>query len=133
MEGWRQERLGSRAGTHREEEKNKNILTRNGILMEGLSLSLRRWACAGGGLKFLNEGDEGQGNGTIVHLDGVGRAVRFNGEFVLEAIGATGLKDFGEIKETSTIDAILEFACFIARHSNSVHGEIAANSGEAAA
>src|ERR1700758_4610188 len=29
MEGWRQERLGSRAGTHREEEKNKNILTRN--------------------------------------------------------------------------------------------------------
>jgi hypothetical protein len=27
MEGWRQERLGSRAGTHREEEK-KNILTR---------------------------------------------------------------------------------------------------------
>jgi hypothetical protein len=108
-------------------------LTGTGILMEGLSLSLRRWACAGGGLKFLNEGDEGQGNGTIVHLDGVGRAVRFNGEFVLEAIGATGLKDFGEIKETSTIDAILEFACFIARHSNSVHGEIAANSGEAAA
>jgi hypothetical protein len=28
MEGWRQERLGLRAGTHREEEKNKNILTR---------------------------------------------------------------------------------------------------------
>jgi hypothetical protein len=28
MEGWRQERLGSRAGTHREEEKNKNILIR---------------------------------------------------------------------------------------------------------
>ncbi|HEY6765947.1 MAG TPA: hypothetical protein VI386_14375 [Candidatus Sulfotelmatobacter sp.] len=28
MEGWRQERPGSRAGTHREEEKNKNILTR---------------------------------------------------------------------------------------------------------
>jgi hypothetical protein len=27
MEGWRQERLGSRAGTHREKEKNKNILT----------------------------------------------------------------------------------------------------------
>jgi hypothetical protein len=27
MEGWRQERLGSRAGTHREEEKIKNILT----------------------------------------------------------------------------------------------------------
>ncbi len=27
MEGWRQERLGSRAGTHKEEEKNKNILT----------------------------------------------------------------------------------------------------------
>jgi hypothetical protein len=27
MEGWRQERLGSRAGTHREEERNKNILT----------------------------------------------------------------------------------------------------------
>jgi|ERR1700723_246634 hypothetical protein len=25
MEGWRQERLGSRAGTHREEEKNKKI------------------------------------------------------------------------------------------------------------
>ena len=48
MEGWRQERLGSRAGTHREEEKNKNILTRKekrkktyltltGPLMEGLS------------------------------------------------------------------------------------------------
>jgi hypothetical protein len=49
MEGWRQERLGSRAGTHREEEKNKNILTRKkreetekthlthtGLLMEGL-------------------------------------------------------------------------------------------------
>jgi hypothetical protein len=49
MEGWRQERLGSRAGTHREEEKNKkNILTRKkreetekthlthtGLLMEG--------------------------------------------------------------------------------------------------
>src|ERR1700676_2828954 len=28
MEGGRQERLGSRAGTHREEEKNKNILTK---------------------------------------------------------------------------------------------------------
>jgi hypothetical protein len=27
MEGWRQERLGSRAGAHRKEEKNKNILT----------------------------------------------------------------------------------------------------------
>jgi len=27
MEGWRQERLGSRAGAHREKEKNKNILT----------------------------------------------------------------------------------------------------------
>jgi hypothetical protein len=27
MEGWRQERLGSRAGTHREEERSKNILT----------------------------------------------------------------------------------------------------------
>jgi hypothetical protein len=46
MEGWRQGRLGSRAGTHREEEKNKNILTRKkerktyltltGLLMEGL-------------------------------------------------------------------------------------------------
>ena len=50
MEGWRQERLGSRAGTHREEEKNKNILTRKkerkkerktyltltGLLMEGV-------------------------------------------------------------------------------------------------
>jgi hypothetical protein len=46
MEGWRQERLGSRAGTHREEEKNKNILkerkkrrktslTLTGLLMEG--------------------------------------------------------------------------------------------------
>jgi hypothetical protein len=30
MEGWRQERLGSRAGTHREKEKNKNILTGKG-------------------------------------------------------------------------------------------------------
>src|SRR5258708_31771376 len=27
MEGWRQGRLGSRAGTHREKEKNKNIHT----------------------------------------------------------------------------------------------------------
>jgi hypothetical protein len=27
MEGWRQERLGSRTGTHRKKEKNKNILT----------------------------------------------------------------------------------------------------------
>jgi hypothetical protein len=45
MEGWRQVRLGSRAGTHREEEKNKNILTGKekktyltltGLLMEGL-------------------------------------------------------------------------------------------------
>jgi len=26
MEGWRQERLGSRAGTHREKEKNKTSL-----------------------------------------------------------------------------------------------------------
>jgi hypothetical protein len=48
MEGWRQERLGSRAGTHREEEKNKNILTgkkkektyltHTGLLMEGPSV-----------------------------------------------------------------------------------------------
>jgi len=46
MEGWRQERLGSRAGTHREKEKNKNILTGKerkkthltltGLLMEGV-------------------------------------------------------------------------------------------------
>jgi hypothetical protein len=46
MEGWRQERLGSRAGTHREKEKNKNILYRKekrktyltltGLLMEGV-------------------------------------------------------------------------------------------------
>jgi len=27
MEGWRQERLGSRVGTHKEEEMNKSILT----------------------------------------------------------------------------------------------------------
>jgi hypothetical protein len=27
LEGWPQERLGSRAGTHREEELNKSILT----------------------------------------------------------------------------------------------------------
>src|SRR5690242_20141520 len=50
MEGWRQERLGSRAGTHREKEKNKNILTGKekrktyltltGLLMEGVSLKL---------------------------------------------------------------------------------------------
>jgi hypothetical protein len=50
MEGWRQERLGSRAGTHREEEKNKNILkerkkrrktslTLTGLLMEGTVFS----------------------------------------------------------------------------------------------
>jgi hypothetical protein len=54
MEGWRQERLGSRAGTHREGEKNKNILTGKGkketyvtltrLLMEGLSLFRRRFA-----------------------------------------------------------------------------------------
>jgi hypothetical protein len=48
MEGWRQERLGSRAGIHREEEMNKSILTggkreaaekvtHTGLLMEGLS------------------------------------------------------------------------------------------------
>jgi hypothetical protein len=46
MEGWRQGRLGSRAGTHREKEKDKNILTGKekektyltltGLLMEGL-------------------------------------------------------------------------------------------------
>jgi cytidylate kinase len=46
MEGWRQERLGSRAGTHREKEKNKTslqerkkrktYLTLTGLLMEGL-------------------------------------------------------------------------------------------------
>jgi hypothetical protein len=45
MEGWRQERLGPRAGTHREEEKNKKILIRKkektlltltGLLMEGV-------------------------------------------------------------------------------------------------
>ena len=45
MEGWRQGRLGSRAETHREKEKNKNILTGKkgktyltltGLLMEGL-------------------------------------------------------------------------------------------------
>jgi hypothetical protein len=48
MEGWRQERLGSRTGTHREEEKNKktslqeekekkqkNTLDSPGLLMEG--------------------------------------------------------------------------------------------------
>jgi hypothetical protein len=28
MEGWRQERLGSRAETHGEEEKDKSILTK---------------------------------------------------------------------------------------------------------
>jgi hypothetical protein len=46
MEGWRQGRLGSRAGTHRGKEENKNILigrkkrktylTLAGLLMEGL-------------------------------------------------------------------------------------------------
>jgi hypothetical protein len=44
MEGWRHERLGSRAGTHRrEEQKNKTslqerktYLTLTGLLMEGL-------------------------------------------------------------------------------------------------
>jgi hypothetical protein len=44
MEGWRQGRLGSRAETHREKEKDKNILTGKkgktyltltGLLMEG--------------------------------------------------------------------------------------------------
>src|ERR1700756_937252 len=49
MEGWRQRRLGSRAGTHREKEKNKNILTGKkkrktyltltGLLMEGVDLT----------------------------------------------------------------------------------------------
>jgi hypothetical protein len=48
MEGWRQRRLGSRAGTHREKEKNKNILTGKkkektyltltGLLMEGVDV-----------------------------------------------------------------------------------------------
>jgi hypothetical protein len=47
MEGWRQERLGSRAGTHREEEKKTSLqeekrknrkthLTHTGLLMEGI-------------------------------------------------------------------------------------------------
>jgi hypothetical protein len=46
MEGWRQERLGARAGTHREKEKyktslqerkkRKTYLTLTGLLMEGL-------------------------------------------------------------------------------------------------
>jgi hypothetical protein len=49
MEGWRQERLGSRAGTHREKEKDKNILARKkektyltltGLLMEGARLQV---------------------------------------------------------------------------------------------
>jgi len=50
MEGWRQERLGSRAETHREEEKNKNMLTgrkrgkthltHTGLLMEGVGKRL---------------------------------------------------------------------------------------------
>jgi hypothetical protein len=50
MEGWRQRRLGSRAGTHREKEKNKNILTGKekrktyltltGLLMEGTRLAI---------------------------------------------------------------------------------------------
>jgi hypothetical protein len=34
MEGWRQKRLGSRAGTHREEEKNKNIPTRKKNILD---------------------------------------------------------------------------------------------------
>ena len=50
MEGWRQRRPGSGAGTHREEEKNKNILTRKkektyltltGLLMEGVMFERR--------------------------------------------------------------------------------------------
>jgi len=55
MEGWRQERLGSRAGTHREKEKNKNILTGKkkrktyltltGLLMEGTKLRTRVILC----------------------------------------------------------------------------------------
>jgi hypothetical protein len=50
MEGWRQGRLGSKAGTHREKEKNKNIhtgkekrktyLTLTGLLMEGVDFDL---------------------------------------------------------------------------------------------
>jgi len=55
MEGWRQERLGSRAGTHREKEKNKNILTGKerkkthltltGLLMEGdWNVTMLHWA-----------------------------------------------------------------------------------------
>jgi hypothetical protein len=60
MEGWRQERLGSRAGTHTEKEKNKNILTGKekrktyltltGLLMEGpchirVSIWIQRFNC----------------------------------------------------------------------------------------
>jgi hypothetical protein len=58
MEGWRQERLGSRAGTHREKEKNKNILTGKekkknilaltGLLMEGPE-------CLSGGLPRMHQ------------------------------------------------------------------------------
>jgi hypothetical protein len=51
MEGWRQERLGARAGTHREKEKyktslqerkkRKTYLTLTGLLMEGLDEPVR--------------------------------------------------------------------------------------------
>jgi hypothetical protein len=60
MEGWRQGRLGSRAGTHAEKEKNKNIHTgkkkRKNILDThrpshgrtwSLDLSLSRWDLSG--------------------------------------------------------------------------------------
>jgi hypothetical protein len=48
MEGWRQEWLDSRAGTHRDEERNKTslqkerktYLTHTGLLMEGVTLPL---------------------------------------------------------------------------------------------
>jgi hypothetical protein len=68
MEGWRQGRLGSKAGTHREKEKNKNIhtgkekrktyLTLTGLLMEGVGLVARR--------KYLNESEREGINGHYV-------------------------------------------------------------------
>jgi hypothetical protein len=39
MAGWRQERLGSRAGTHWKKEKDKTSLILTGLLMEGVTQS----------------------------------------------------------------------------------------------
>jgi hypothetical protein len=92
MEGWRQERLGSRAGTHRENEKNKNILTRKkektcltltGLLMEGTA---RPAYC---------ERDSAHSNERhlSLHLERVARSVLLEQRYVSRAGGSLYFND----------------------------------------